>query len=136
MQQLVRVFIELGTFCPEFQFLPGGPLRPTVVGLSPLLYPIDPTRHIVRVDQRRGRVRWGVELFENAVRPLTEDEKIALELGVERMRLMLVVASSGSPDISRTNERGFVGSTPLMPSYFFPRVLQQYASKNAAAHRL
>jgi hypothetical protein len=25
MQQLVRVFIGEGTFCPGFQFLPGGP---------------------------------------------------------------------------------------------------------------
>ncbi len=28
MQQLVRVFIDDGTFCPGFQFLPGGQLRP------------------------------------------------------------------------------------------------------------
>jgi HD-like signal output (HDOD) protein len=27
MRQLVRVFIEDGTFCPGFQFLPGGQLR-------------------------------------------------------------------------------------------------------------
>jgi hypothetical protein len=33
MQQLVRVFIDDGTFCPGFQFLPGGQLHPTVVGL-------------------------------------------------------------------------------------------------------
>jgi hypothetical protein len=33
MQQLVRVFIDDGTFCPGFQFLPGGQLRPPVVGL-------------------------------------------------------------------------------------------------------
>jgi hypothetical protein len=33
MQQLVRVFIDDGTFCPGFQFLPGGQLRPTVVEL-------------------------------------------------------------------------------------------------------
>jgi len=33
MQQLVRVFIDDGTFCPGFQFLPGGQLRPTVVAL-------------------------------------------------------------------------------------------------------
>lgn len=30
MQQLVRVFIDEGTFCPGFQFLPGGQLHPTV----------------------------------------------------------------------------------------------------------
>jgi hypothetical protein len=30
MQQLVRVFIDDGTFCPGFQFLPGGQLHPTV----------------------------------------------------------------------------------------------------------
>jgi hypothetical protein len=33
MQQLVRVFIREGTFCPGFQFLAGGQLHPTVVGL-------------------------------------------------------------------------------------------------------
>jgi hypothetical protein len=33
MQQLVRVFIDEGTFCPGFQFLPGGQLHPTVVDL-------------------------------------------------------------------------------------------------------
>ena len=33
MRQLVRVFIDDGTFCPGFQFLPGGQLRPTGVGL-------------------------------------------------------------------------------------------------------
>ena len=31
MQQLIRVFIEDGTFCPGFQFLPGGQFRPTVL---------------------------------------------------------------------------------------------------------
>jgi hypothetical protein len=33
MQQLVRVFIGEGTFCPGFQFLPGGRLHPTVAAL-------------------------------------------------------------------------------------------------------
>lgn len=33
MQQLVRVFIGEGTFCPGFQFLPGGQLHPTVMDL-------------------------------------------------------------------------------------------------------
>ncbi|MDQ1623287.1 MAG: hypothetical protein QOH19_1705 [Actinomycetota bacterium] len=33
MQQLVRVFIDDGTFCPGFQFLPGGQLHPTVLTL-------------------------------------------------------------------------------------------------------
>jgi hypothetical protein len=33
MQQLVRVFIDEGTFCPGFQFLAGGGLHPTVVDL-------------------------------------------------------------------------------------------------------
>ncbi|SDP64766.1 hypothetical protein SAMN04487914_12313 [Arthrobacter sp. ok909] len=31
MQQLVRVFIDDGTFCPGFQFLPGGQLHPIVM---------------------------------------------------------------------------------------------------------
>lgn len=33
MRQLVRVFIDDGTFCPGFQFLPAGQLHPTVVEL-------------------------------------------------------------------------------------------------------
>jgi hypothetical protein len=33
MRQLVRVFIDDGTFCPGFQFLPGGQLHPTVTEL-------------------------------------------------------------------------------------------------------
>ena len=33
MQRLVRVFIDDGTFCPGFQFLPDGQLRTTVVQL-------------------------------------------------------------------------------------------------------
>ena len=33
MQQLVRVFIDDGTFCPGFQFVAGGHLHPTVVDL-------------------------------------------------------------------------------------------------------
>ncbi|BCW68940.1 hypothetical protein NicSoilB4_37030 (plasmid) [Arthrobacter sp. NicSoilB4] len=33
MRQLVRVFINDGTFCPGFQFLPGGQLHPTVTAL-------------------------------------------------------------------------------------------------------
>jgi hypothetical protein len=33
LQQLVRVFIDDRTFCPGFQFLPGGQLHPTVMRL-------------------------------------------------------------------------------------------------------
>lgn len=33
MRQLVRVFIDDGTFCPGFQFLPGGQLHPAVTAL-------------------------------------------------------------------------------------------------------
>jgi hypothetical protein len=33
MRQLVRVFIDDGTFCPGFQFLPGGQLHPQVIEL-------------------------------------------------------------------------------------------------------
>jgi hypothetical protein len=33
MRQLVRVFIDDGTFCPGFQFLRGGYLQPTVTAL-------------------------------------------------------------------------------------------------------
>ncbi|TSE15003.1 hypothetical protein B1A87_002795 [Arthrobacter sp. KBS0703] len=40
----------------------------------------------LRSDGRWDNWAAGVELFERAVRPLTEDEKIALELDVEAMR--------------------------------------------------
>jgi hypothetical protein len=33
MRQLIRVFIDDDTFCPGFQFLPGGQLRPQVLDL-------------------------------------------------------------------------------------------------------
>ena len=33
MRQLIRVFLADGTFCPGFQFLPGGQLQPTVTAL-------------------------------------------------------------------------------------------------------
>ena len=33
IQQLIRVFIDEGTFCPGFQFLAGGQLHPIVVTL-------------------------------------------------------------------------------------------------------
>jgi len=33
MRQLVRVFIDAGTYCPGFQFLAGGQLQPAVVDL-------------------------------------------------------------------------------------------------------
>jgi hypothetical protein len=33
VRQLVRVFIDDGTYCPGFQFLPGGQLHPTVLTL-------------------------------------------------------------------------------------------------------
>ncbi|GGH99373.1 hypothetical protein ACFFGR_14930 [Arthrobacter liuii] len=33
MRQLVRVFIGEGTYCPGFQFLPGGQLQPVVTAL-------------------------------------------------------------------------------------------------------
>jgi hypothetical protein len=33
MGQLVRVFVGEGTFCPGFQFLPGGGLNPAVLAL-------------------------------------------------------------------------------------------------------
>jgi hypothetical protein len=33
MQQVVRVFIDEGTYCPGFQFLAGGRLHPTVTAL-------------------------------------------------------------------------------------------------------
>ncbi len=33
MRQLVRIFIDDGTFCPGFQFLSGGQIHPTVTAL-------------------------------------------------------------------------------------------------------
>ncbi|WP_165478396.1 hypothetical protein [Arthrobacter sp. S39] len=33
MRELVRIFIGEGTYCPGFQFLPGGQIHPTVASL-------------------------------------------------------------------------------------------------------
>ena len=33
MRQLIRIFIGEGTYCPSFQFLPGGQIHPTVASL-------------------------------------------------------------------------------------------------------
>jgi hypothetical protein len=46
---------------------------------------LDSTTGAVRSDGRWDNRAAGIKLFEKAVRPLTEDEKIALELDVERM---------------------------------------------------
>ena len=34
LRKLVRVFIDGGTYCPGFQFVPGGSLHPVVVGVG------------------------------------------------------------------------------------------------------
>ena len=33
MHRLIRIFLDDGTYCPGFQFLPGGHLHPTVLTL-------------------------------------------------------------------------------------------------------
>lgn len=33
MRQLIRIFLDEGTYCPGFQFLPGGQIHPTVASL-------------------------------------------------------------------------------------------------------
>ncbi|OOP65280.1 hypothetical protein BMF89_00060 [Arthrobacter sp. SRS-W-1-2016] len=49
----------------------------------------------VRSDGRWGNWAAGVSLYEEAVRPLTEDERIALELNVEAMRPSGAEGSAG-----------------------------------------
>ena len=71
---------ELGAFCKTGR-------RPYDVVVTAIL--ISAALHVgstVRSDGRWDNWGAGVDLFERAVRPLTEDEKIALELDVERMR--------------------------------------------------
>jgi hypothetical protein len=71
---------ELGAFCKTEH-------RPYDVVVTAIL--ISAAIHAGRTVQSDGRwSKWtaGVELFERAVRPFTEDEKIALELDVEGMR--------------------------------------------------
>jgi hypothetical protein len=57
----------------------------TAILIAAAVRSLDSTTGTVRSDGRWGNWAAGVELFERAVRPLTEDEKIALELDVERM---------------------------------------------------
>lgn len=71
---------ELGAFCKTAH-------RPYDVVVTAIL--ISAAIHAgstVSSDGRWDSWAAGVELFETAVRPLTEDEAIALELDVERMR--------------------------------------------------
>lgn len=57
----------------------------TAILIAAAVRSLDTTTGTVRSDGRWDNWAAGVELFERAVRPLTEDEKIALELDVERM---------------------------------------------------
>ena len=50
MRQLVRVFIDEGTFCPGFQFLPGGQLHPTVIELLRRAMVLDIPQTTYRLD--------------------------------------------------------------------------------------
>lgn len=58
----------------------------TAILIAAAVRSLDTTTGAVRSDGRWDNWAAGVELFEKAVRPLTEDEKIALELDVEAMR--------------------------------------------------
>lgn len=58
----------------------------TAILIAAAVRSLDTTTGTIRSDGRWDNWAAGVELFEKAVRPLTEDEKIALELDVERMR--------------------------------------------------
>jgi hypothetical protein len=78
------VYPDMWTFCKTEE-------RPYDVVVTAILIAAA-VRTMASSDGRlRSDGRWdnwaaGVELFERAVRPLTEDEKIALELDVEAMR--------------------------------------------------
>jgi hypothetical protein len=58
----------------------------TAILIAAAVRALDTTAGSVRSDGRWDNWAAGVALFEKAVRPLTEDEKIALELDVEAMR--------------------------------------------------
>lgn len=58
----------------------------TAILIAAAVRTLDSTTGIVRSDGRWDNWAAGVDLFEKAVRPLTDEEKLALELDVERMR--------------------------------------------------
>lgn len=74
----------MGTFCTT----EGKPydVVVTAILIAAAVRSLDSTTGAVRTDGRWDNWAAGLALFERAVRPLTEDEKIALELDVERMR--------------------------------------------------
>lgn len=65
----------------------------TAILISAAVHSLEGSQWQVRSDGRWDNWAAGVELFEQAVRPLTVDEKIALELDVERMRPAVRAAS-------------------------------------------
>lgn len=58
----------------------------TAILISAAVRALQSTAGAVKSDGRWDNWAAGVELFEKAVRPLTGEEKLALELDVERMR--------------------------------------------------
>ncbi|MCY1235221.1 hypothetical protein D9M72_478290 [compost metagenome] len=58
----------------------------TAILIAAAVRSLDSTTGTVQSDGRWDNWAAGVDLFEKAVRPLTDDEKIALELDVEAMR--------------------------------------------------
>lgn len=66
----------------------------TAILISAAVRSLEDAQGQVRSDGQWSNWAAGVEMYEQAVRPLTMDEKIALELDVERMRPELRAASS------------------------------------------
>ena len=58
----------------------------TAILIAAAVRSLDATTGTIRSDGRWDNWAAGMELFETTVRPLTEDEKIALELDVESIR--------------------------------------------------
>lgn len=58
----------------------------TAILISAAVHSLEDSQGQVRSDGRWDNWAAGVELFEQAVRPMTVDERIALELDVEAMR--------------------------------------------------
>jgi hypothetical protein len=87
VRQLVTVeahYPDMWTFCKTEQ-------KPydevvTAILIAAAVGAMDSTATTFRTDGRWDNWAAGVALFEKAVRPLTDDEKIALELDVENMR--------------------------------------------------
>lgn len=89
---------DMRTFCTTNAMLYDVVVRAILIAAA--VRALESTSSTIRSDGRWDNWAAGVALFEKAVRPLTEDEKIALELDVEAMRPARESnPSGGQPDL-------------------------------------